>query len=292
MLRHTIIPLPAEVVPAEAGKKLEGLRLHLAGMEGAVIAFSGGVDSSLLLKVAVDVLGSRAIAFLAVSASLPAQEREDAVQLAGSMGARIALVETDEVADPLYAANPANRCFHCKDHVYAALHAFAQTQGIPHVLDGMNAEDTLDIRPGRAAAKKHGVTSPLHELGFTKADVRAAARHLGLPNWDKPAAACLSSRIPYGTAVTSPLLARIEAAESFVRSLGFRELRVRHHGDIARLEVPASSFACALERQAELLGGLKSLGWTYVTLDLEGLSQGSMNKVLKAVRPPTHQDKP
>ena len=149
------------------------------------------------------------------------------------------------------------------------------------MLDGMNVDDTSDIRPGRAAALKHGVRSPLEKHGFTKQDVRDAARDLGLPNWDKPAAACLASRIPYGTQVTRDLLGRIEAAEAYVKSLGFTELRVRHHGDVARIEVPQSSFAAALRRHEELCGGLKSLGWTYVTLDLDGLRQGSMNEVLK-----------
>lgn len=271
-------------------EKLDALRRHLAEMKQAAVAFSGGVDSSLLLKVAVDVLADHAVGVVAVSASLPRQERDDAEHLAKAMGARLVFLETQEVDDPAYAANAPNRCFHCKDHVYAALLNYARDNGITHILDGMNAEDTLDVRPGRAAAKKHGVSSPLHELGFSKADVREAAKHLGLPNWDKPAAACLSSRIPYGTAVTTNLLARIEAAEVFVRSLGFRELRVRHHGDIARLEVPSSSFAQALERQVDLVGGLKALGWLYVTLDLEGLSQGSMNKVLKPGRNAVMQD--
>jgi uncharacterized protein len=263
-------------------RKLQALRDHLAPLDRVAVAYSGGVDSTLLLAVAVEVLGDRAVGVLAVSASLPRQELADAVQLASQLGAKLEQVATGEVADPAYAANAPNRCFHCKDHVYAALLDFARARSIPHLMDGMNAEDTLDLRPGRAAAKKHGVTSPLHELGFSKAEVRAAARHLGLPNWDKPAAACLSSRIPYGTAVTSDLLARIEAAESFVGSLGFRELRVRHHGDLARVEVPVCDLGEAVAKQSEITGGLKALGWIYVTLDLDGLSQGSMNKPLLA----------
>jgi pyridinium-3,5-biscarboxylic acid mononucleotide sulfurtransferase len=262
--------------------KLERLREEIAALRRVVVAFSGGVDSSLVLKVAADVLQDGAIGVLAVSPSLPQSEKDEAVELAHAIGARLELVETGEVADASYAANAPNRCFFCKDHVYAALRAFADQHGIAHVLDGMNADDTMDIRPGRAAAMKHGVRSPLHDLGFTKADVREAAKSLGLPTWDKPAAACLSSRIPYGTPVTVDLLRRIEAAEGYVRSLGFRELRVRHHGDVARLEIPASEFDAALARQQELVGGLKALGWLYVTLDLEGLRTGSMNEALKS----------
>jgi uncharacterized protein len=238
------------------------------------------VDSSLVLKLAADCLRADAVGVLAVSPSLPQSEKEEAVGLARTIGANIELIDTREVEDASYAANAPNRCFFCKDHVYAALRSFAEQHGIPHVLDGMNADDTLDIRPGRAAAMKHGVRSPLHDLGFTKADVREAAKSLGLPTWDKPAAACLSSRIPYGTPVTTDLLRRIEAAEAYVRSLGFLELRVRHHGDVARLEVPPADFAAAVSRQDELVGGLKALGWLYVTLDLEGLRTGSMNEAL------------
>jgi uncharacterized protein len=261
--------------------KLQRLREQIAGLRRVVVAFSGGVDSSLVLKVASECLHDDAHGVLAVSPSLPQSEKEEAVALARTMGAKLELIETLEVEDASYAANAPNRCFFCKDHVYAALRSHADAHAIPHVLDGMNADDTLDIRPGRAAAVKHGVRSPLHDLGFTKSDVREAAKSLGLPTWDKPAAACLSSRIPYGTPVTADLLRRIEAAEAYVRSLGFLELRVRHHGDVGRLEVPSAEFAAALAKQQELVGGLKALGWLYVTLDLEGLRTGSMNETLK-----------
>lgn len=269
----------------ELTARLQRLRDEIAKLQRVVVAFSGGVDSSLVLKVATDVLHERAVGVLAVSPSLPQSEKDDAVRLARSTGANLELIETLEVDDASYAANPPNRCYFCKDHVYAALRTYADKHGIPHILDGMNADDTLDIRPGRAAATKHGVRSPLHELGFTKAEVRAVAKALGLPTWDKPAAACLSSRIPYGTPVTADLLQRIEAAEEFVRSLGFRELRVRHHGDVARVEVPVSEFAQVMSRHSELAGGLKVLGWLYVTLDLEGLRTGSMNEALGTKHP-------
>jgi uncharacterized protein len=264
--------------------KIHRLRGELACLQRVIVAFSGGVDSSLVLKVAHDALDTDAMGVLAVSPSLPKSEREEAVELAREMGAELVLVETKEVLDPNYAANAPNRCFFCKDHVYAALRHHADEHGILHVLDGMNADDTLDMRPGRAAALKHGVRSPLNELGFTKEEVREAARLLGLRTWDKPAAACLSSRIPYGTPVTPPLLARIEAAEAYMRSLGFAELRVRHHGDIARIEVPVSQLERVTAQHTELCGGLKALGWLYITLDLEGLRQGSLNEVLPGVR--------
>jgi uncharacterized protein len=259
--------------------KLKRLHEELVQMKRVVIAFSGGVDSSLMLKAAVDALGDNALGVLAVSASLPASEKAEALKLAQSIGAHVELIKTQETSDPDYAANAANRCFFCKDHVYAALRNFANARGIVHAVDGMNADDTNDLRPGRAAAVKHGIRSPLHDLGFTKQDVRDAAKFLGLSNWDKPAAACLSSRVPYGTKVTSDLLARIEAAEAYLKSLGFHELRVRHHGDIARIEVPSECFDQVITHQAELIGGLKSLGWLYITLDLAGIRQGSMNEV-------------
>ena len=261
--------------------KIQRLREELAGLGHVLVAFSGGVDSSLLLKVAHDTLGDRAVGALALSASLPQREKAEAQELAAEIGVKLVMLDTDEVADPAYAVNAPNRCFHCKDHVYGALLKQAQERSIPYVLDGMNAEDTLDVRPGRAAALKHGVRSPLHELGFSKDDVRSAARELGLPNWDKPAAACLSSRIPYGTRVTPDLLGRIEAGEEYLRSLGFAEVRIRHHGDVARVEVPAAAFADVVAMAGPISGGLKALGWLYVALDLEGLRHGSLNDVLQ-----------
>ena len=266
---------------ADLASKLQQLHDELTGLGRVVVAFSGGVDSSLLLKAAVRALKNDAIAVLAVSPSLPQSEKDDAVRLAAEMEATLRFMDTKETEDPSYQANAANRCFFCKDHVYAALRDFADKQGIAHVLDGMNVDDTSDVRPGRAAAMKHGVLSPLEKFGFTKKDVREAAKELGLSNWDKPAAACLASRVPYGTQVTSSLLARIEAAEAYVKSLGFPELRVRHHGDVARIELPADRLEDAVSRREELCGGVRALGWAYVTLDLDGLRQGSMNEVLK-----------
>jgi uncharacterized protein len=265
----------------DLSEKLERLREHLAKLGRVVVAYSGGVDSSLVLKMAADVLQRNALGVLAVSPSLPESEKLDAVALAQEMGATLEVIHTGEVDDLEYQANAPNRCFHCKKHVYGALRKIADERGIVHVLDGMNAEDAFDIRPGRAAAIKHGVRSPLNELDFTKQDVRDAAQALGLSNWNKPAAACLSSRIPYGTSVTNDLLKRIELAEAFLHSLGFHELRARHHGDVVRVEIPESEFECATRQRDAICGGLRALGWTYVALDLDGLRHGSLNETLR-----------
>lgn len=263
-------------------------RLHhyLRPLERVAVAFSGGVDSTLVLKAALDVLGSdNVVALLAVSPSLPQSEKDEAIALATQLGARLEQLPTEETDDPQYQANAPNRCYFCKDHVYRALRQFAEQRGIAHVLDGMNAEDTLDVRPGRAAARELRILSPLHELGFSKQDVRDAAKALGLPNWDKPAAACLASRVPYGTSVTPKLLSQIERAEAALFDLGFRELRVRHHGHVARLEVPEVDLAPALARRCDITAALRRVGYTYITLDLDGLRSGSLNEVLSARSP-------
>jgi uncharacterized protein len=262
---------------------IQKLNSHLQSLGRVAVAYSGGVDSTLVLKFALDVLGAEnVVALLAVSPSLPQSEKDDAIALATQLGARIELLTTEEVNDPAYQANAPNRCYFCKDHVYRALRQYAEQHGIEHVLDGMNAEDTLDVRPGRAAARELKIISPLHDHGFSKQDVRYTAKTLGLPNWDKPAAACLASRVPYGTSVTPKLLSQIEQAEAALYDLGFRELRVRHHGDVARLEVPESEFMRAFQKREAITSALRATGYIYVTLDLAGLRSGSMNEVLKA----------
>lgn len=260
-------------------------RLHslLRPLGRAAVAYSGGVDSTLVLKAALDALGAgNVVALLAVSPSLPRSEKEAAVALAQDLGASVELLATEETSDPAYQANAPNRCYFCKDNVYRALRDYAQRHDFPHVLDGMNAEDTLDVRPGRAAARELKILSPLHDLGFSKNQVRETARALGLPNWDKPAAACLASRVPYGTSVTPKLLSQIERAEAAIFDLGFRELRVRHHGDVARLEVPEADLRRALQQREVITHALRAVGYIYVTLDLAGLRSGSLNEVLKA----------
>lgn len=262
---------------------IDRLLHHLRPLGRVAVAYSGGVDSSLVLKASLEALGSEnVIAMLAVSPSLPRGEKEDAVELAKSLGARLQLLATSETDDPRYQANAPNRCYFCKDHVYRALRQFAAQQRLEHVLDGMNAEDTLDVRPGRAAARELHILSPLHELGFTKQNVREAAKALGLPNWNKPAAACLASRIPYGTAVTPKLLSQVEKAEAALFDLGFRELRVRHHGDVARIEVPEADLNRVLVQREAITAGLKASGYIFITLDLAGLRSGSMNEILAA----------
>jgi uncharacterized protein len=260
-------------------------RLHsyLKPLGRVAIAYSGGVDSTLVLKAALDALGAEnVVALLAVSPSLPQSEKEEAIALAQSLGARLEQLHTTETDDPRYQENAPNRCYFCKDHVYRALRDYSAQNGIQHVLDGMNADDTLDVRPGRAAARELHILSPLHELGFHKPDVRDAAKALGLPNWDKPAAACLASRVPYGTAVTPKLLTQIEKAEAALFDLGFRELRVRHHGDVARIEVPEADLSRVLTQRDTINAALKALGYVYITLDLAGFRTGSMNEVLSA----------
>jgi len=262
----------------DLGSKLDRLKCWMREHDRVVVAFSGGVDSSLVLKVASDELGSGALGLLAVSASLPASERNEAYAVAEHIGVSVEEVATNELSDARYQENAPNRCYFCKVNVYAGLLEHSSRWADAVLVDGMNADDTMDLRPGRAAARELGVRSPLNELGFTKADVRDAARVLGLPNWNKPAAACLSSRIPYGTPVTLERLAQVENAESSLKALGFAEVRVRHHGEVARVEVPSGQLTLALQSAAQISSSLRSAGFTFVSLDLDGLRSGSLNE--------------
>ncbi len=254
---------------------LERLETNIRDLGSALIAFSGGVDSAVVSAVAMRTLGARALAVTAVSPSLPATEREGAVRTARAIGIAHELAETREVEDPRYAANPANRCFYCKSELYAVLTRRARELGFEHVIDGFNRDDQLDVRPGRGAALKLGVRSPLDEAGLGKAEVRELARLLDLEVWDKPAMACLSSRVPTGTRIDSALLAQIERAESALISHGLRECRVRHHGTIARIEVapPEMSFFSDDHRRAQIVESLRKLGYEHVTLDLAGYTR-------------------
>jgi uncharacterized protein len=252
----------------------------IRGAGRVVVAFSGGIDSTLVAKVARDVLGAEAIAATAVSPSLAKADLEEACALASAIGIEHRLIESAETEKAEYQKNGPDRCYFCKDTAYDLFTALARTEGYFAVLDGTNADDTGDHRPGRRAAREHGVLSPLQEAGLTKADVREWARDLGLANWDKPANACLSSRVPFGMEVTPRKLAQIEAAESALRALGFRQCRVRHHGQVARVEIESDQMDLAFARRTEMAQVLKAAGFLYVTLDLEGFRSGSLNAAL------------
>jgi uncharacterized protein len=260
---------------------LAELRRLLAEYDRVVVAFSGGADSAFLAWMAHDVLGpERAVAVTAVSPSLAGFERDDCAALAQEWQLNHLEVVTDEMANAAYRANDGDRCFHCKDALMEALAPIAAGHGAT-VLLGVNLDDLGDHRPGQAAAAARGARFPLVEAGFTKADVRDASRGLGLRTWDKPAAACLASRLPYGTPVSIEVLASVEAAETALRALGFHELRVRHYRDTARLEVPLDRLLDVVEQRAAVVEAVKSAGYRYVTLDLEGLRSGNLNAALR-----------
>ncbi len=264
-----------------ARMKLDKLRGVLSGVPRALVAYSGGVDSAFLLAFALEELGSaRVRAFTAVSPSIPPEEVEAARALARSLGAEHVEVESKELEDPRYAANPSNRCFYCKSELYSRTAEWVARNGEWTVLDGTNLDDTGDHRPGREAALAAGVRSPLLEAGLTKAEIRELSRERGLPTWDKPSAPCLSSRIPYGTPVTEERLAKIGAAERAVRALGFRSFRVRFHESVARLEVDAAEQGRLFEMRREVSRAVKAAGFAFVALDLEGLKSGSLNVLI------------
>jgi uncharacterized protein len=261
-------------------EKLSKVKKILTGLGSAVIAYSGGTDSTLVLKLAYDVLGDKVIAITAVSASLPAADRAEAEETARQIGARHILIESGEFSDPEYLANTPERCYYCKKERFGKLSAYAEQHGYSTIIDGTNADDSRDFRPGRRAASMYNVRSPLAEVGLTKAEVRQMSRQLGLPNWDKPAAACLASRIPYGTRITPAVLAQVEHAESFLHELGLRQLRIRHHGQVARIEAESGDFPVVMDNRGKILAELKSIGFTYIALDLAGFQSGSMNAAL------------
>jgi uncharacterized protein len=261
--------------------RLDALRKVLVDCERVVVAFSGGADSAFLAWVAHDTLGAHAVvAVTAVSPSLPALERDDCRALAASWQLRHVEVDTDEMANAAYRRNDADRCFHCKDALMDALEPVAAREGGVVVL-GVNVDDLGDHRPGQRAAEQRGARFPLVEAGFTKADVRSMSRELGLATWDKPAAACLASRLPYGTPVSVETLASVEAAEAGLRALGFDALRVRHYRDTARLEVPLDRLADVVAQRDAVVGAVRAAGYRYVTLDLEGLRSGNLNGALR-----------
>lgn len=267
--------------------KLQHLRSLFAAMDAVLVAFSGGVDSTFVAAVAHDVLGDRALAVTGLSPSVSDSERDDARRLADQLGLRWQTIATAEIANPEYVKNDANRCFFCKDELYGVLAALAAREGIGTIVDGCNVDDTGDYRPGRRAAQEHGVRSPLVEAGLTKAEIRELSRARGLPTWDKPAMACLASRIPYGTPVTVETLVRVGRAEAALRDLGLRQLRVRHHGDVARIETDREGMLRLLEDRVreEAVERVRSAGYRFVTIDLAGYRSGSLNEALgKTVR--------
>jgi pyridinium-3,5-biscarboxylic acid mononucleotide sulfurtransferase len=256
---------------------IDVLRTRLEALDRVVVAFSGGADSAFLAWVANDVLGpQRALAVTAVSPSLAGAERDDCESLAREWGLRWQGIETNELERAPYVANDGDRCYHCKAELMDVVAPLALAEGATVVL-GTNVDDLGDHRPGQQAATERGAAFPLVDAGFTKADVRAASKELGLRTWDKPAAACLASRVPYGTPVTFAVLDRVGRAEAALRALGFRQLRVRHYGDVARLELEVDELPFALDRREEIVSAVKSAGYRYVTVDLEGFRSGNLN---------------
>ena len=268
--------------PARLREKEERLFAQLADMRRVIVAFSGGTDSAYLAWAAHRVLGRDAVAMTADSASLPESHKRDAEAFVSSFGIAHEYVETREFDNPDYVRNDPNRCFHCKDELFTRLSEVGRTRGIEHIIYGVNVDDLGDYRPGQNAARQHEVAAPLVDAGLTKAEIRELSRIAGLPTWDRPASACLSSRIPYGTPVTIENVKTVETGEEEIKALGFRQFRVRFHGEVVRLEIAPDELekALTLEMARRFTAIFKALGFKYVTLDLEGYRQGSMNEVL------------
>jgi pyridinium-3,5-biscarboxylic acid mononucleotide sulfurtransferase len=270
-----------EIAP-ETAAKMQALDARLKQLGSLMVAYSGGVDSAFLAGTAHRVLGDKMLAVMADSASLARRDMEQACAFALSLGMPLRVVETQELDNPDYARNDANRCFHCKDELFATMKSLGIELGFSSIAYGMNADDTRDYRPGQRAAKEHEVLAPLAEVGLTKMEVRALSKAAGYPLWDRPAAPCLSSRVEYGRKVTREVLDQIEKAEDSMRALGFRELRVRHHGELARVEIARNELprALSMEMMDAIAAALKQAGYQYVTLDCTGFRSGSLNAIL------------
>ena len=258
--------------------RLQSARDIVRGLGSVLVAYSGGVDSTLLVRLASDELGDQAVAVLASSPAYPESEQEAARGLARTMGVRLVEVNTNEVELDAYARNNPDRCFHCKEELFDTLEPVRSGLGLAHLAYGATADDAGDHRPGHASAVRRGVRFPLLEAGMGKAEIRAAARSLGLPNWNKPSFACLSSRIPHGTPVTVATLRQIETAEAALKALGFDQVRVRHHGDVARIEVDAAEIAKLIADREMVSAAVRKAGYKFVSADLEGYSTGSLNR--------------
>jgi pyridinium-3,5-biscarboxylic acid mononucleotide sulfurtransferase len=263
-------------------EKKDKLCAIIRDMGGCVVGFSGGVDSTLLFAVAAEVLGDRALAVTATSETYPERERREAEAFARKIGGRHRVVESEELDIPGFAENPKNRCYYCKSELFTKLRKIADEEGLPYVLDGSNLDDRGDYRPGKQAACELNVRSPLDEAGLSKDEIRALSQAMDLPTWDKPSFACLSSRFPYGTAITREKVSQVGRAEESLRDLGLRTIRVRHHGDMARIELGPAEFEQVVNGlRDEVIRLVKNAGYTYVALDLQGYRTGSMNEVLE-----------